>query len=115
LSPIFFKCRKSPLEERELLASAMTLESINETKRVGGQLAAGPCSFVPAIRTTDTPCRRHATAMPKIDFSIQEPWISRINHDEKKIFSRLVLASSENFAFVNGGNFAQRLIEGETR
>jgi hypothetical protein len=57
----------------------------------------------------------YATTMPKMDTFIHGAPISRINHDAKKIFSRSVLASSENFAFVNGGNFAQRLIEGETR
>jgi hypothetical protein len=57
----------------------------------------------------------HATVMPKIGFFIQETSISRINHDEKKKFSRSVLASSENFTLVNAGNFAQWLIEGETR
>jgi hypothetical protein len=53
--------------------------------------------------------------MPKAGFPIHRRAISRINHGMKKIFSRSVLASSENFAFVNEGNFAQRLIEGETR
>jgi hypothetical protein len=56
-----------------------------------------------------------ATFMPKIDFPHSKNSISRIYHDRKKIFSRSVLASSENFTLVNEGIVAQRLIEGETR
>jgi hypothetical protein len=63
-------------------------------------------NFVPARVQWAHPIDFHATTMPKIDIFIQGTPISRINHDTKKNFSRSVLASSENFAFVNAGNFA---------
>ena len=78
------------------------VESISETKCVGW----GACHRG-VLTLLQHACNGHflwpyATVMPKMGFPIRRVAISRINHDEKKIFSRSVLASSENFAFVNG-------------
>ena len=104
----FLKYRQNPAEEPAPRASAVRVESISEPKRVCWR--ARHCAVLTLFQQecSGRTGSIHATVMPKVGSFIQGTLISRINHDEKKKNSRSVLASSENFAFVIGGNFAQR-------
>ena len=80
----------------------MRVESISETKCVGWRACHRNVLTLFQHACNGHIFSPHATVMPKIGLAIRRGSISRINHDKKKIFSRSVLASSENFAFVNG-------------
>jgi hypothetical protein len=73
-----------------------------------GSLSPQCVNFVTSTGEVNVRYLSHAMGMPKLGVPIDRAPISHFNHDQKKNFSRSVLASSETFAFVNGGNFAQR-------
>jgi hypothetical protein len=57
----------------------------------------------------------HATLMPRRSHSVKNPYFSRYFHDEKKKFSRCLLAISENLALVNDEQFCSTCNRGERR